>query len=181
MLATARPLTYLFVVTACLISCRYSRLDGSTNRVQRMIDIKVRRAGPPGMALAAGLAWFAQVLMPFSRWAPLSAATNASQPCAPHFPDVAAAVQPPRLRHLHLPAQHAGGRAGREPADRRHLHPYDSGGCGERRGSCTGRGSGLAHAAMRGCRVHMPAVWFGPAIAAASRCCSRHLRAFEDF
>ena len=59
MLAAARPLTYLFAVTACLIACRYSRLDGSTNRVQRMIDIKVRRDGPPGMALAAGLAWFA--------------------------------------------------------------------------------------------------------------------------
>lgn len=156
MLATARPLTYLFVVTACLISCRYSRLDGSTNRVQRMIDIKVRRAGPPGMALAAGLAWFAQVLMPFSRWAPLSAATNASQPCAPHFPDVAAAVQPPRLRHLHLPAQHAGGRAGREPADRRHLHPLRFGWVwraarelhrqGQRIGTCSHEGVPCAHA-----------------------------------
>lgn len=32
---------------------KYSRLDGSTNRVQRMIDIKVRR-GPPRRAPAGG-------------------------------------------------------------------------------------------------------------------------------
>ena len=137
MLAAARPLTCVFVATACLNTCRYSRLDGSTNRVQRMIDIKVRRAGPPDMVLAAGLAWFAQVL-------PLGPIECCNKPGAA-LPTPLMWLQlfnrPGSDTFIYLLNTRAGGLGvNLQTADTCIL--YDSGGCGERRDTSTGSRSG---------------------------------------